>query len=121
MGEGDPRARRDIIIPTQSETVTVGGIYPELGEEGQKGYRPSNVFDEKVFPRVAEALKNREWFGKLAQDVLDNKKSAVFVVMVSGIVIFAAAGAGYEFGIRKGKDIRHLVSGINQLRRKSSK
>lgn len=112
-----PQARRELNLPVASEEIIIPGLHPDAGNPDSKTFHPSNLDD--LMPDVAQALGKREWFGKLAQDVLDNKKSAVFVTLVGGIVIFAAAGVGYEFGLRKGKDIRHLIEKIGDLRGKN--
>lgn len=91
--------------------IEVAGLQPDVhdiqtGEVIKKGN-----FDEKL-PEVHEAISSKLWFYKLLDDVHSGKKSAVVKLALGAIVVTAAIGSGYEFGIRHGKDIRefsHLV------------
>jgi hypothetical protein len=40
--------------------------------------------------------------------VRKGRKSAIFTIGVGSIIIFSAAAAGFEFGVRYGRDIKEL-------------
>lgn len=57
---------------------------------------------------LEEEIKNRPWFKQLLDDVRTDKKSAVFKVIVGGIIVTAATAVAYEFGIAHGRDLKEL-------------
>ena len=59
-------------------------------------------------PELNDAIDKRPWFRQLLKDVRAGKKSAVVTTALGGIVITAAIGAGFEFGIRHGQDLREF-------------
>lgn len=70
---------------------------------------------EEKLPQMASSLLSSEGsehktvFERLVHDVRDGKKSAVWTIVgIGGFTIFAATVAGYEFGIRNGRDIHKL-------------
>ena len=93
------------IMPVVSERIPMGGIRPDMvGPDNT--VREGNFNDKRTL--ILEELNKRPWFRALAEDVQANRKSAILVTFVGGVMIIAVAAAGYEFGIRHGRDIRQL-------------
>ncbi len=49
---------------------------------------------------------------RLMTDVVEGKKSAVYIVGFGTLTILAAVGVGVEFGVRNGRDVRDLYNRI---------
>lgn len=108
------------LMPATMEKVlklTWRGNQPEFQVEEEREI-PDNLDDR--LPRVAEEIEKRPWILQLIQDVHDGKKSAIFKVSLGALVVFAALGSGFEFGIRGGRDIRELHSRLRALRGSNS-
>lgn len=87
--------------------LEVPGLKPEIRTDDGKVICQSNL--DELMDKTDEALNKKPWYKPLLRDVLEDKKSAVFIVSSIGVLtIFAATVAGFEFGIRHGKDLKHL-------------
>lgn len=59
-------------------------------------------------PNLLESLRKATWFKPLLRDVRKGDKSAIAKLTLGAIIVTAAIGAGYEFGIRDGVDLRNF-------------
>ena len=66
---------------------------------------PDNL--EDMMPSVVAELENRPWFLKFMEDVGRGEKKGVFVVALGALVITSGI-AGFEFGVRGGRDVQEL-------------
>jgi hypothetical protein len=99
------------IIPVQSGIVLVPGLRPDaFHREG--GFTAGN-FDE-LRPQVMEALNRHSGFKALVKDIKEHKKSAIIITSVGSLTLLVAAVAGYEFGIRHGRDVQQLFPKRNR-------
>lgn len=108
-------------VPVVSVTIPVPGITPEhffkdgklkpggimkkikatLREHGEKGDEERQLVN---WTHIAEKVKNGEMSGKFK--------------VTSGAIVIFLAGAGFEFGLRDGKDIKHLLALVHKGRRR---
>jgi len=93
------------VIPVVSENIPMGGIKPDMVLRDDTIVE-GNFHEKKDL--ILQELNKHPWFMTLAEDVRTNRKSAILVTFVGGVAIIAAAAAGYEFGIRHGRDIKQL-------------
>lgn len=107
--------------PVVSVTIPVPGIAPEhffkdgklrpggimkkiketLREHGEKGDEERQLVN---WSHIAEKVKSGEMSGKFK--------------VTSGAIIIFLAGSGFEFGLRDGKDIKHLLALVHKRRRR---
>ncbi|MBI2074646.1 MAG: hypothetical protein HYT83_02275 [Candidatus Levybacteria bacterium] len=82
-----------------------GGAQPEfvIREETHVG---DNLGEKLV--EVEQVVAEKPWLRKLLEDVVNGERSAVFIVTLGALVITTAVGAGYEFGVRGGRDLKEL-------------
>lgn len=92
-------AQTDVLVP---------GLKPDVrADVNGPIVKASNL--EGLTDKVRDTLDEKPWYKHLLTDVLEGKKSAVFIVSSIGVLtIFAATAAGVEFGIRHGRDLREL-------------
>ncbi len=93
------------IMPVETDRVVVPRLRPDVFDP-RKGFISGNF--DSLMPQVLEALKKRPGFEALVKDIKEHKKSAIIVTSVGGLTLLVATIAGYEFGIRHGRDIRQL-------------
>lgn len=86
--------------------VEVMGLKPETYDRNGNISHPDNLAD--LAKETQEIFAKKPWFQPLLEDVLQHKKSAVFITAAGLITIFVATAAGFEFGIRHGRDLRDL-------------
>ena len=98
--------RAEILI-AQLE-VEVPGLKHEVrdSKDDTTIIRPSNL--EELGGKVMSILEKKPWYKPLLEDLHQGKKSAIFTVAFGGLTIFVATAAGFEFGFRHGRDLRHL-------------
>jgi hypothetical protein len=91
-------------LPVQSKVEVPGLMPPVLTPEG-KVKQPDNLAEKaEEIKRIAD---EKPWLKTLISDVRKGRKSAIFTIGVGSIIIFSAA-AGFEFGVRHGRDIKEL-------------
>lgn len=101
--------------------IDVPGVRPTLRRENGQLQVTSNL--EK--PEVAEQLskevhEKKPWFvTSLKEAVLRGERSGIWIPVVGGVSVFVAA-AGFEFGIRHGKDIKELYALLSKHAPKKS-
>lgn len=86
--------------------VEVLGLKPETRDRNGNISDPGNLAD--LAEKTQKIFVEKPWFQPLLDDVLQHKKSAVFITAAGLIIIFVATAAGFEFGIRHGRDLRDL-------------
>ncbi|MBI2051416.1 hypothetical protein HYT33_01505 [Candidatus Roizmanbacteria bacterium] len=74
--------------------------------------------DEKSADKKTKKIA--QWFSEFGKDVEAGKRKGWMVPTVGGVTIFVAA-VGFEFGLRKGKDVRHLIKLANNIRERMKK
>jgi hypothetical protein len=101
-------AQSEIGIPGLVPAKNYGKIiHAETGEVmREEGFAADNL-EEKV-DELEQALKSRPWLERLRDDVRAGKKTSIVEVVLGGLVLTTAIGAGVELGIRHGKDIHYL-------------
>ena len=96
----------DSSAPVVQVDVSIPGLRPEIHGSDGKISRLSNL--SNLAKQAREIFSEKPWYRPLLSDVRQGKKSAIFVTALGGITIFVAAAAGFEFGVRHGKDLKHL-------------
>ena len=102
-----PRGSSGETIPVVSGRVLISRLKPNVGIEGSRGFLAGNV--EELTPLITATLDSEPWFRKLAKKVADHEQSAILVASLGAVVIIAAGVAGFEFGVRNGRDIRQFL------------
>lgn len=92
-------------IPVGQIDVNIPPLRPDAIDTHGKIIRPSNLLAHARMAR--ESILNTSWYGPVMKAVREHKKDAIFVTGLGVITIFVA-GAGFEFGVRHGRDIRIL-------------
>ncbi|OGH10670.1 MAG: hypothetical protein A2857_01970 [Candidatus Levybacteria bacterium RIFCSPHIGHO2_01_FULL_36_15] len=89
---------------------SITGLRPVLYDEKRKKViSPGNLETPDTINTIKDELgKHKEWFSKLMKDIKHDKKTGIFVAGTGSLVVFIAAGAGFEFGIRGGRDLKEL-------------
>jgi hypothetical protein len=80
------------------------------------GLRPGDNLQERL-PELIGAIRQRPWLKDFWRDVRRGKRSAVVVVALGGVFVVTAVGAEFEFGLRRGRDIREFAQVLKQARR----
>ena len=80
------------------------------------GLRPGDNVQEKL-PELIQAIRQRPWLKDFWRDVRRGKRSAIVVVALGGVVVMTAVGAEFEFGLRRGRDVREFAQVLKQARR----
>lgn len=96
--------------------VRIPGLMPAVHNSEGRIIQPSNL--EDLAQQARAIFAERPWYRSLLSDVRQHRKSAVFVATLGGITIFAAAVAGFEFGVRHGQDLRYLSKILKRKRPK---
>jgi hypothetical protein len=78
--------------------------------------RASNI-DEKL-EDVLEAIRSRPWLTALIRDIKAGKRTSIVSISLGALVVTSALGAGVELGIRHGKDLAELASGLEKWSRR---
>ena len=81
------------------------------------GLRPSDDVQDKL-PELISAIRSRPWLKDFWRDVRRGKRSAVITVVLGGVVVVTAMGAEFEFGLRRGRDVREFAQLLKHARRK---
>ncbi|MBI4039060.1 hypothetical protein HY384_03830 [Candidatus Daviesbacteria bacterium] len=111
-------------LPVES-VIPVSGLRPpvlngngEIAVDGRTNQFLEGNLEDKM-PEIAEIIAKRyHWVSRLAEEVRQHKKSAIVVAALGGLTILSAVGAGFEFGVRHGEDIRTFYDRLNfRLRR----
>lgn len=111
-------------IPIESVIRVIGLRPPVLDSNGQVGIdgrtnKPCEGNLEEKLPEIEKIIKRaHHWLPRLVGEVTAHKKSAIVFAAVGGLTILSAVGAGYEFGIKHGEDIRDFYSRIQRIKRK---
>ena len=74
-------------------------------------FHPSTIPDK--IPEIANALLSQQGIERLIPDVMLGKRVGVYTVSALGLSIVIGF-AGYELGVRHGKDMKELVHAINE-------
>lgn len=110
-------------LPAQVHVPLIG-ILP-LMDRGQDGHiRMQTDFETfrrnlKGTPDIHEKIdkiRNAEWLARIKKEVKDGTKSGIFWPVAGGFIILIGA-AGFEFGIRHGKDIKEFPKLLGILKR----
>jgi hypothetical protein len=80
------------------------------------GLRPGDNLQDKL-PELITAIRQRPWLKDFWRDVRRGKRSAIVVVALGGVFVVTAVGAEFEFGVRRGRDIREFAQVLKQARR----
>ena len=80
------------------------------------GLRPGDNLQDKV-PELIHAIRERPWLKDFWRDIRGGKRSAIVVVALGGVFVVTAVGAEFEFGLRRGRDIREFAQVLKQARR----
>lgn len=94
-------------VPIAQIDIKIPKLIPEIPHSNGSVLRESNLKD--LADEAGEIFNEKPWFRPLSEEIEQHKKSATFVIVLGGISIFVAASAGFEFGIRHGKDIKDLI------------
>lgn len=86
--------------------VNIPRLKPDSVSAEGKIIRPGNLF--KMTAETNEELAKKPWYKTLLSDVRKHRKSAVFITSLGSIAIFVAGAAGFEFGVRHGRDLKIL-------------
>lgn len=68
-----------------------------------------------------QGAKDAKWFIELIKDVKAGKKTALVEAGAGILTFFVAAAAGYEFGIRKGEDLRSWADKMKKIKKRLQK
>jgi hypothetical protein len=79
------------------------------------GLRPNDNLQDRL-PELTQAIRSRPWLKDFWRDVRRGKRSAIVVVALGGVVMMTAMGAEFEFGLRRGRDIREFAQVLKQAR-----
>jgi hypothetical protein len=79
------------------------------------GLRPTDDVQDKL-PDLIHAIRTRPWLKDFWRDVRRGKRSAIVVVTLGGIVVVTAMSAEFEFGLRRGRDVREFAQVLRQAR-----
>ncbi len=94
-------------------------IRQEIEVPGLKAGNHRSVSNYTELPEEKRRIfSEKPWYRILLSDVRKHKKSAIFVTTFGGVIIFVAGVAGFEFGVRDGRDLRILPK---LLKRKKNK
>lgn len=91
--------------------LVIGGSLPQW--EVEKRMVPDNLNEQ--IDKVAVAIAERPWIDDLIKDIEGGRRSAVYKVSLGAIVILVAGVAGYEFGIREGRDFHNLYERVKPV------
>lgn len=80
------------------------------------GLRPGDNLQDRM-PELIHAIRSRPWLKDFWRDVRRGNRSAVVVVALGGVVLMSAVGAEFEFGLRRGRDVRDFVQVLKQAKR----
>lgn len=80
------------------------------------GLRPGDNLQDRL-PELVHAIRERPWLKDFWRDIRTGKRSAVVVVALGGVFMVTAVGAEFEFGVRRGRDIREFAQVLKQARR----
>jgi hypothetical protein len=80
------------------------------------GLRPGDNLQDRL-PEIVHAIRERPWLKDFWRDIRAGKRSAVVVVALGGVFMVTAVGAEFEFGVRRGRDIREFAQLLKQARR----
>ena len=80
------------------------------------GLRPGDNLQDRL-PDLIHAIRERPWLKDFWRDVRRGKRSAIVVVALGGVFVITAVGAEFEFGLRRGRDIREFAQVLKQARR----
>lgn len=86
--------------------VDVPGLKPDLRDGNGKVRKPSNLLD--LSEEANKIFSEKPWYRALLTDVRKHRKSAIFITSLGSIAIFVAGAAGFEFGVRHGRDLNVL-------------
>jgi hypothetical protein len=81
------------------------------------GLRPGDNLQDRL-PELIRAIRERPWLKDFWRDVRRGKRSAIVVVALGGVFVLTAVGAEFEFGLRRGRDVREFAKLLKQARRK---
>jgi hypothetical protein len=79
------------------------------------GLRPNDNLQDRM-PELIQAIRSRPWLKDFWRDVRRGKRSAIVVVALGGVVVMTAMSAEFEFGLRRGRDIREFAQVLKQAR-----
>ena len=80
------------------------------------GLRPGDNVQDRL-PELIGAIRSRPWLKDFWRDVRRGKRSAIVVVVLGGVVVMTAMSAEFEFGLRRGRDVREFAQVLKQARR----
>ena len=86
--------------------VDVPGLKPDQRDSNGRVKIPNNLFD--LSREASKIFSEKPWYRDLLTDVRKHRKSAVFITSLGSIAIFVAGAAGFEFGVRHGRDLNVL-------------
>lgn len=86
--------------------VSIPRLKPDSVDADGKITKPGNLF--QMTAEASEELSKKPWYKSLLTDVRKYRKSAVFITSLGSIAIFVAGAAGFEFGVRHGRDLKIL-------------
>lgn len=98
--------------------MEVQGLRADIFDENGNKVVESNLQDPKILAKTKEALTKAPWYKSLLEEVKANKKRVLIVTTLGGISLFVA---GFEFGVRGGKDIKDFLVLFKKHRTKKSK
>lgn len=95
--------------------VDVPGLMPDIINAKGEMLKQSNLGEKLPFIHDTlegiEPKEHKTFYQKIIEDIHSGKKSAIYTITGIGVLtFFVATVAGFEFGIRHGKDLRHLDS-----------
>ena len=96
--------------------IDVPGLRPEVVHTATGAIRQDDNLQERL-PEVQAALDARPWLKDLWRDIRQGRRSATVVVCLGGLLVVTAVGAEFEFGMRRGRDVRDLVKLLKVARR----
>lgn len=116
--------QRAIVYPEillAQTSLSVPGLMPPTYDIGGKIKTGDNLQEKLSEIDTLIAGEDHSWYQRLVNDVMSSRKSAIFKIAVGSIIVFAATGAGFEFGIRHGRDIRELHGLVEKFRSERKK
>lgn len=82
---------------------------PEIYKKVVRSFRETDPKKQEE-----DAVASAPWFKDLIKDVKAGKKTALIEAGAGVLMFFVAVGAGYEFGVRKGIDLREWINNMNE-------